>query len=68
MSCVPSQRHTPSVPTAFEPSSLAGRLELRLDQSAPPGNVIPALARLLRRLRDRKRVAESGKVNVSSSS
>ncbi len=33
-------------------------LELRLDPSAPPGDALPPLARLLRKLRDRAR-AES---------
>ena len=28
-------------------------LDVKLEESAPPGNVLPALARLLRRLRDR---------------
>jgi hypothetical protein len=34
---------------------LAARVELRPDPTAPKGNVIPALARLLRKLRDRER-------------
>jgi hypothetical protein len=32
-------------------------IEMRLDDSAPPGNVAPTLAHLLRRLRDRQRTA-----------
>ena len=34
-------------------------LEVRVDPHAPPGNFLPALARLLRRLRDRERQAEA---------
>jgi hypothetical protein len=39
------------VPT--NPRPAPDRLELTPDRTAPPGNVVPALARLLRRLRDR---------------
>jgi hypothetical protein len=34
---------------------LADRLQVRIDHAGAPGNVLPALARLLRRLRDRLR-------------
>jgi hypothetical protein len=40
------------VPPAGDP---ADRLDVRLDLDAPPGNVLPALARLLRALRDEDR-------------
>jgi hypothetical protein len=37
------------------PDDLAGRLEFAADPDAPKGNALPALARLLRRLRDAER-------------
>ena len=40
------------------PDDMAARLELRSDQQARPSNVVPVLARLLRKLRDRDRQAE----------
>jgi hypothetical protein len=48
------------VPPAGDP---ADRVEVRLDLDAPPGNVLPALARLLRALRDedRRRLAGGDK-------
>jgi hypothetical protein len=36
-------------------SPAADLLELQLDPKAPPGDLLPPLARLLRRLRDRER-------------
>ena len=36
-------------------ADLGSRVELRPAPAATPGNVVPALARLLRRLRDRER-------------
>jgi hypothetical protein len=44
----------PTEPTANH-DDLSGRLEVRLDQSPPPGDVLPALARLLRKIRDREK-------------
>lgn len=41
-------------PRAGGAADLSARVELRLDAAAPPGDVVPALARLLRRLRDRE--------------
>jgi hypothetical protein len=43
-------------PTAAAPASadLAGQVEVRLDATAAPGDVVPALARLLRAMRDRR--------------
>jgi hypothetical protein len=38
---------------ALEP--LAGHLDIVIDPDAPPGDVLPPLARLLRKLRDRER-------------
>ena len=38
-----------------EPANLPDRVEVRPAPAVQPGNVIPALARLLRRLRDRQR-------------
>jgi len=39
---------------ASPPQDLADRIEVRVAPASPRGNLIPALARLLRRLRDRK--------------
>jgi hypothetical protein len=36
----------------------AADLDVVLDRAAPPGNLIPALAQLLRRLRDRARARQ----------
>jgi len=44
-------------PTA-EP--LGDTLKVVVDSHAPPGDLVPALARLLRRLRDRERVQAAG--------
>jgi hypothetical protein len=38
-----------------ESESFAGRIELRPDPQAKPGDALPALARLLRQLRDSQR-------------
>jgi hypothetical protein len=48
-----------------DPRTIAGpvsadRLEVVLDPAAAPGNVVPALARLLRRLRDKALAAAGG--------
>lgn len=46
------------------PDALDTRLELRIDADAPKGNLVPVLARLLRRLRDReeeRRRVEAGR-------
>jgi hypothetical protein len=41
---------------ACEPATPAPILEVRVDQNAAPGDFLPALARLLRRLRDTRKI------------
>jgi hypothetical protein len=48
---VPERRPTPS-------DDFAAPIEERLDAADPPGDVVPALARLLRKIRDRERAAD----------
>jgi hypothetical protein len=43
--------------SARRADDLGDRLEVVLDADAPPGNLLPALARLLRAMRDRERAS-----------
>jgi hypothetical protein len=55
---LPAHRHQPPPRHDDRDRDLGGRVEVRTDHHAAPGDYIPSLARLLRQMRDRRRLLE----------